>query len=331
MRSSLAAAVLGIVLALPAVAQSPPTADPLREYLRLADGALAIKVALGETTGPEADALLDAAGRGFVSRGSPQAELVAMRSQLQVAAGGLFADLDRGIAGATSFPGPLPREVARALARRLLGTVRKKFDESLARGEDPLPALAQASKILARIRGVTDLPRELDRFADAAERAERIAATMPAPRQGGPTGAMGSPPPGPVAQGGPMGQGGPMPQGGPGTMRPPNQPGPLGAPGPMAAPGTMPGPPAGPGPTGPTMGPGPAGQPPSNLPRAIPPPRGSAPGTSSAGPGVTGPPRAPAPGAASPGPTVRSDPPAVAPAVASGPVITSDPISLHLE
>ena len=189
-----------LAFAIPAAAQNPSdqagdSTSTVKDFIRAADGLLAIQVALGQANGADADSRLEAAVQGFVARGAPAAELVAMRSELQVAAGGFFADLDRGIAGATSFPGPLPTEVSRALARRLLGTARSKFTEALARGRDPLPILAQAAKVLARVRGFTDLPRELDRFADAAERAERLAARMPAPPTGmGPVAAGGPPP-----------------------------------------------------------------------------------------------------------------------------------------
>lgn len=221
-----AVSFLGIILCLGSPsAASAQSADgsALTEYLRLVDGILGIQVALGQASGADADARLEAAGRDFVARGAQASELLVMRSQLQFAADGLFADLDRGITAATSFPGPLPVEISRALARTLLGTVRKKFGEAIAKGENPLPALAQASKILARVRGFTDLPRELDRFADAAERAERIAATLPPPPMAG------GPPTGPVAMGGPgtppraVGPG--VPQGpGPGAAPPPSIP-----------------------------------------------------------------------------------------------------------
>lgn len=334
---------LTLALALAAVGAAPRPAAAqgdgaaLGEYLRVVDGILALEVALGRTTGADADARLDAAARGFLSRGAPAAELAAMRSQLQVAAGGFFNELDYDVARATSFPGPLPVEVSRALARRLLDTARSKLDQALVRGDDPLPILAQASKVLARVRGFADLPRELDRFADAAERAERIAASMPPPPPAG--GAMGSGMPGPgamlprpgapvpgpmVATGGPGMAGPPAGQGAPGGPGGPGMTAGPGGPGMTAGPGG-PGMTAGPGGPGMTGGPGmptgqgPAGTPPtgSTIPRAVPPP-GSATGPASPPPPVFG----PGPARAA-GPAPR---PAPAPDPGGPPAAPSDPM-----
>ncbi|HYO45362.1 MAG TPA: hypothetical protein VEY33_01560 [Gemmatimonadota bacterium] len=317
--------LIGLALARPSGAQNAPPAvgdgsATLREYLRLVDGVLAIQVALGQTSGPEADARLQAAGRDFVARGAPAAELGVMRSQLEVAAGGLFADLDRDIANARSFPGPLPVEVSRALARRLLGSARSKLTEALVEGDDPLPILAQASKVLARVRGFTDLPRELDRFADAAERAERIAAMLPPPGAAGPVGNAPPPPSvGPLAQG-PTGPPGPMAQGSPtGPPGPMAQGSPTGPPGPMAQ--VRPPAQGGPPPVAAPSGPGPAPSPTYPL-------------SPSPSPGPMGPPRAPAPAPGSAvhpsNPTTPARAPAPGPAPARGPspapVIASDPI-----
>jgi hypothetical protein len=282
----------------------------VKDFIRAADGLLAIQVALGQASSADADSRLEAAVQGFVARGAPAAELAAMRSELQVAAGGFFADLDRGIGGASSFPGPLPTEVSRALARRLLGTARSKFTEALAAGRDPLPILAQAAKILARVRGFTDLPRELDRFADAAERAERLAARMPAP----------PPVMGPVAAGTPIGAGpppGPLASGGP-------QPGIVGPGGPQPAPG--------PGPV--AMGVPPAANPMSSPPRALPAAGTAGPGgqvipTGQPAPGPTGQPvPAPSPPSSGPSPATPApmQPSRTPSAARSVPVLESDPL-----
>jgi hypothetical protein len=311
--------------------QAGDATSAVRDYIRAVDGILSIQVALGQANSADADGRLEAAVQGFVARGAPAAELAAMRSELQVAASGFFGDLDRGIAGATSFPGPLPTEVSRALARRLLGTARSKFTESLADGGDPLPVLAQAAKILARVRGFTDLPRELDRFADAAERAERLAARMPAPPPAiGPI-ATGPPrpgqPPGPLVSGGTQpgstGPGGPQPIGGmpqAGAPMPPGSyptgPTPAPGPGPVAMGNPRPAQPA-PNPPGalPSSGPAdPAGQV-APAGRPAPTPAGqmvSPPSPPSSGPGPT-----------TSAPMEPSRTPAAAP---SGPVIESDPL-----
>src|SRR5688500_13799949 len=324
-----------LAFAIPAAAQNPSdqAGDPtstVKDFIRAADGLLAIQVALGQANSADADSRLEAAVQGFVARGAPAAELVAMRSELQVAAGGFFADLDRGVAGATSFPGPLPTEVSRALARRLLGTVRSKFTEALARGRDPLPILAQAAKVLARVRGFTDLPPELDRFADAAERAERLAARMPAPPMGmGPV-AAGAPrpgqPPGNVGSSGPqpgtMGPGGPPPIVGMPQARAPTQP--------ASYPPQTPAP--GPGPI--AIGGPPASQPESSLPRALPPPGTAGPTGQVTPPGQPAPtppgqivppsrPSSSGPSPATPAPTEPPRTPAAAPSV---PVRESDPL-----
>jgi hypothetical protein len=298
------------------------------DYIRAVDGILSIQVALGQASPADADGRLEATVQGFVARGAPAAELITMRSELQVAASGFFADLDRGIAGATSFPGPLPTEVSRALARRLLGTARSKFIESLADGGDPLPVLAQAAKVLARVRGLTDLPRELDRFADAAERAERLAARMPAPPPVvGPV-ATGAPrpsqPTGPIVPGGPgpgtMGSGGPPPVAGTPQSGAPVQPGPYPAPTPAPGPGPV------------AMGNPQPARPPSSSTSALPGMTGS---TGGVGPQVQ--PISTPPGQMSPSPGTLSSRPAPATlattapprtqAVApSGPVIESDPL-----
>ena len=316
-RTCLVASMLAF--AIPAAAQNPSdqagdSTPTVKDFIRAADGLLAIQVALGQANGADADSRLEAAVQGFVARGAPAAELVAMRSELQVAAGGFFADLDRGIAGATSFPGPLPTEVSRALARRLLGTARSKFTEALARGRDPLPILAQAAKVLARVRGFTDLPRELDRFADAAERAERLAARMPAPPA-----VMG-----PVAAGRPgtMGPGGPPPIVGMPQARAPTQP--------ASYPPQTPAP--GPGPI--AIGGPPASQPESSLPRALPPPGTAGPTGQVTPPGQPAPtppgqivpapgPTSSSPNPASPAPKEPVRTPAAAPSV---PVRESDPL-----
>jgi len=323
-----------LIFAIPAAAQNASdqagdSTSTVKDFIRAADGLLAIQVALGQANSADADSRLEAAVQGFVARGAPAAELAAMRSELQVAAGGFFADLDRGIAGATSFPGPLPTEVSRALARRLLGTARSKFTEALARGRDPLPILAQAAKVLARVRGFTDLPRELDRFADAAERAERLAVRMPAP----PT-VMG-----PVSGGaprsgqlpGPVGSSGPQP----GTIGPGGPPPIVGMPqaGAPMQPASYP-PPSTPGPGPVAIGGPPAPQPVSNPPRALPPPGTAGPAGQVTPPGQPAPtppgemvpppgPPSSGPSPATPAPTDQPRTPAAAPSV---PVRESDPL-----
>ena len=300
----IAAAGVWLASASPTRAQAAPSA--LDEFLRLTDGVLAIQVALGQSSAPDADMRLEAAARDFLARGAPPTDVAIMRSQLQVAADGFFLDLDRGIAGARDFPGPLPTEVSRALARTLLGTVRKKFGEAIARGEDPMPALAQAGKVLARVRGFTNLPRELDRFADAAERAERLSALLPPPPPAGSApgglGPMAQGPAGMAPPGGTVGPGGIAPPGGtpgPGGMAPP---------GGTAGPGGMAPPPPGgiPGPGG--MAQGPAMGP--TIPRATPGPVGGAPsGPGGMSPSPAAPPRgAPAPAPAPAVPVQESDP-----------------------
>ena len=82
-----------LAFAIPAAAQNPSdqagdSTSTVKDFIRAADGLLAIQVALGQANGADADSRLEAAVQGFVARGAPADELVAMRSELQVAAGG---------------------------------------------------------------------------------------------------------------------------------------------------------------------------------------------------------------------------------------------------
>src|SRR5687768_14215260 len=89
-----AAACLAIALAAPSASAQEPEGDSLVEYLRLMDQALSMHVAVRGGNQADIDRQLDEAGRAFLGRGSPAADLATVRAELGMVSNEMFGILE---------------------------------------------------------------------------------------------------------------------------------------------------------------------------------------------------------------------------------------------